>query len=123
MPARRTTAAVLTLLVSLALLAPGAASAAGSPPGVSVLSGSVPQRGMTVTMLAANPGERRPVVLGRARSRAGGGFLLRYRSPSRAAVKYLLATHPAAPPKPASRWPPTATSWRSRWAPGACRAG
>ena len=94
MPARRTTAAVLTLLASLALLAPGAASAAGSPPGVSVLSGSVPQRGMTVTMLAANPGERRPVVLGHARSRGGGRFVLRYRSASRVAIKYLLATRP-----------------------------
>ena len=94
MPARRIAAVVVTLLASLVLLAPGAASAAGSPPGVSVLHGSVPQRGMTVTMLAANPGERRPVVLGRARSRAAGGFLLRYRSPSRAAVKYLLATRP-----------------------------
>ena len=93
MPARRTIAAALTPLLALALLVP-AASVAGTPLGVSSLRGSVPQRGMTVTMLAANPGERRPVVLGRARSRAGGGFLLRYRSPSRTAVKYLLATRP-----------------------------
>ena len=93
MPARRTTAAVLTLLASLALLAPGASSAA-TPPGISTLHGSVPQGGMTVTMLAANPGERRPVVLGHARSRGGGRFVLRYRSASRAAIKYLLATRP-----------------------------
>ena len=89
MPARRI-AAALALLASLALLAPEAASAAG----VSVVRGSVPQQGMKVTMLAAVPGRARPVVVGHARSRRGGRFVLRYRSPSRVAVKYLLATRP-----------------------------
>jgi hypothetical protein len=94
LPARRIAVAVLTLLASLALLAPGAGAAAGAPAGVSLLRGSVPQAGMKVTMLAANPGERRPLVLGHARSRRGGHFVLSYRGASRGAVKYLLATRP-----------------------------
>ena len=119
MPARRTATVVVTLLASFALLAPGAASAAGSPPGVSVLSGNVPQRGMTVTMLAANPGERRPVVLGHARSRGGGRFVLRYRSPSRSAIEYLLATRPCCAAE--AGFPVPANSYKLALALGAGR--
>jgi len=119
LPTHRAVAAVLTLLASLALLAPGALAAAGTPPGVSTLHGNVPQRGMTVTMLAANPGERGPAVLGRARSRSGGRFTLRYRTPSRAAVKYLLATRPCCAAE--AGFPVPANSYKLALALGAGR--
>jgi len=120
LPARRAVATVLTLLASLALLAPGAASAAAARPGGSVLRGDVPQSGMAVTMLAARPGASRPVVLGRARSRRGGRFALRYRSPSRAAVEYLLATRPCCAAE--AGFPVAANSYRLGLALGAGRA-
>jgi DNA-binding beta-propeller fold protein YncE len=90
---RRVFGAALTLLASVALLLAPAA-ALGASGGGRVLAGSVPLRGLNVTLLAANPGASRPVVLGRARSRRGGRFVLRYRSSNRRAVRYLLATRP-----------------------------
>jgi hypothetical protein len=117
--ARRATTAGLTLLASLALLAPGSAPAAGRPPGAAVLDGTVPLRGMNVTLLAADAGGRRPVVLGRARSRRGGGFVLRYRNPGRAAVKYLLATRPCCAAE--AGFPVSADSYRLAAALGAGR--
>ena len=116
---RRTFVVALTLLVSLALLAPGAALGAGGDRGGHVLAGNVPQPGMKVTMLAARPGASHPVVLGRARSHSGGRFTLRYRSASRVAIKYLLATRPCCAAE--AGFPVPANSYRLALALGAGR--
>ena len=86
--ARATAALTLALAVTslLAVTAPAA--------GARTISGTVPLRGMTVALLAANPGAARPVVLGTARSGAGGAFSLSYRGAGLTTVKYLLATRP-----------------------------
>ena len=88
----RAAGAALSLIAAIAVLAPASALGAGGDG--RVLTGSAPQRGMNVTLLATRAGQARPTVLGHARSRRGGGFSLRYRSAPRGAVKYLLATRP-----------------------------
>lgn len=96
MEARRRAATASTLLLVLlalvAFLAPGpSAGIAKSGP---VLQGSVPLAGMNVVLLAAKPGEPRPVLMGTARSGKGGAFTLHYGRVTRRAVKYVVATRP-----------------------------
>ncbi len=85
----------LLLALSLAGLAvivtPTSALGAGRD---HLVVGSVPLRGMSVVLYAARSGAGKPTVLGRGRSRRGGGFALRYRPAGAAAVKYLVATRP-----------------------------
>ena len=83
-------AALLGSLAILAMIAPGAALAAGK----GVLNGSVPMRGMSVALFAASGGNEQPVVLGRARSTAAGSFSLSYKASGSGTVKYLVATRP-----------------------------
>ncbi len=85
----RATAALTLALASISLFALAAPAA-----GARTISGTVPLRGMNVALLAANPGAARPVVLGTARSGAGGAFSLSYRGAGLTTVKYLLATRP-----------------------------
>jgi len=92
LPARhRAIGAALTVASLAALLTPGAAPAAGKS---RLVAGTVPLRGMNVSLLAARPGERRPTLLGSARSGRGGAFAIRYRRIGTGAVKYLIATRP-----------------------------
>jgi hypothetical protein len=81
--------------VALAAALPGAAPAAGGNGGSGTISGTVPLRGMNVRLMAALPGDRLPVLLGSARSGAGGAFSIHYQGAHPAnQVAYLLATRP-----------------------------
>ena len=94
MLSRRLVAGAATALLAAigiaAVLIPGSAQAAGK----GVIAGTVPMRGMNVSLFAATPGSARPALLGVARSRRGGGFSLSYERPRAGSVKYLLATRP-----------------------------
>lgn len=93
-----------TLLLFALLSAASAANALGAPAEVGTgtgtgqygtLSGIVPQPGMNVVLMEAEPGATAPVRLGSARSNAGGVFNLRFRGAEAEGVKYLLATRGA----------------------------
>ena len=79
----RAAIALIACLAMTAVLAPPLALAAGKQ---RALRGTAPMRGMNVVLLSANPGGARPAVLGRARSRRGGAFVLRYRRQRSAAA-------------------------------------
>jgi sugar lactone lactonase YvrE len=116
----RAAGAALTLLASLAvLLAPGAATGAAKARGGRLLTGTVPMRGMNVSLMAATPGQARPVRLGAARSRRGGAFSIAYRRARRGAVKYLVATRPCCAAE--AGFPVPANSYRLAAALGAGR--
>ncbi|MBS1895016.1 MAG: NHL repeat-containing protein, partial [Actinobacteria bacterium] len=72
------------------LLMPGMAMAKSA----GTISGTVPQRGMNVKLMAALPGDRLPIRLGSARSGAGGAFTVRYKGARSGQVAYLIATRP-----------------------------
>ena len=82
---------ILAALLAIAAILPGAALAAG---GRGTITGTVPQRGMNIQLLAARPGAGTPSRLGATRSGRGGRFTLRYRGARANTVKYLLATRP-----------------------------
>jgi streptogramin lyase len=90
MPARRPPLLV-TLVVAIAAFLSLPAAALGARGSV---QGSVPLRGLNVTLWSATPGAKAPVLLDSARSGRGGSFTLRYSGARDAAVKYLLATRP-----------------------------
>lgn len=80
----------LLFLVLAALLAlPGTALGASA-----TISGTVPLRGMHVTLMSAWPGAQTPVRMGSTRSGAGGAFVLHFHGNKQSSVKYLLATRP-----------------------------
>ena len=98
------------------MLVPGGALGAGKG---RLVVGRVPLRGMNVVLYAATPGAAKPAVLGRARSRRGGRYTLRYRSARSGAVKYMLATRPGGAAE--AGYPVPGTSYRLAAAIGAGR--
>jgi len=87
--------AALSLIVAAALTAalaaPEPAAAASGTVEGRVMSGKAPLRGFRVQLWQARPGAKRPQLLGTARSRGGGRFVLRHRRARRDAVHYLVA--------------------------------
>jgi sugar lactone lactonase YvrE len=87
--ARRTLAAALPILASLAVLVPPATA------GGRVITGTVPQAGLNVVLRAAPDGVS-PEFFGRDRSDENGEFKIHYRAGPPSAVKYLVAMGPGA---------------------------
>lgn len=111
---RRALLPVASLACLAFLLVPAGAFAAAR--GGQVV-GKVPLRGMNVVLYAAVPGNGKPTVLGRTRSRRGGQFALRYRRASTSTIKYLLATRPGGGAE--AGYPVPGTSYRLAAAIGA----